>query len=111
MTTEYGIDYDPFERALKKVDSRARSAFWIITTEEGTGRLVVLGPYKSEDDAAGDVFSKLGGRGDIKELPTIDRNRATGMAKKLLLDQTADLDLAIRRASHKPPERYKSAKR
>jgi len=44
MTSEYGIDYDPFERALKKVDSRARSAFWIITTEEGTGRLVVLGP-------------------------------------------------------------------
>lgn len=106
MTTrfDYGYDHEPFERAVKQQVGRARSAFWIITVARGTGQLCVLGPYPDEESASSDLFSKLGGDGEVKELGTIDRSRATSMAKKMLLDQTANLDLSIRRASHQPPK-------
>jgi len=78
---------------------RARSAWWAHCFHNG--RLVVIGPYLDQAEAEREAWGKLEGKGEAVELSTIDRNRATAILKKKLLDRFRDLDITMRRASHR----------
>lgn len=78
---------------------RAKSAWWVHCFHNG--RLVVMGPYLDQAEAEREAWEKMDGKGEILELSTIDRGRATATLKKKLLDRTRDLDISLRRASHR----------
>lgn len=78
---------------------RPRSAWWIYAYH--LGRVVILGPYSDQVEAERDCWSKTGGKGEVLELPTIDRTKARDMAKKKILDKAHDLDIAFKRARYK----------
>lgn len=76
-------------------------AWWIKASSQG--RPVVLGWYNTEEEANTVGFQQLGGDFEAYELPTTDKARATAMIKAKILNQTSDLDMALRRVSHKLP--------
>ena len=78
---------------------RARSAWWAHCVH--LGRPVILGPYHDQTEAEREAWEKLEGKGEVIELPTIDRTRARDMIKKKMLDRTRDLDAIMKRASYK----------
>lgn len=82
-----------------RTKSVRRSAWWIY--EPHQGRLIILGPYADSTEAEQDNWSKLSGEGKVVELPTIDRTRARDIARKRTLDETSNLDEALRRAKYK----------
>lgn len=102
MTDEQGdftrLDESSLLRQRPK-HTRAKSAWWTHCFHQG--RLVVLGPFFDEAEAQREVWDKLEGKGEVVELPTIDRTRARDMLKKKMLDRTRDLDVVMNRASYK----------
>lgn len=76
--------------------------WWIKTAHEG--RLVILGPYNSEEEASQFGFQKLGSDFETYDLPTRDKSRATSMIKARILQQTSNLGIALQRAKHNLPK-------
>lgn len=73
--------------------------YWIYARNKG--RLIILGAKSSEEAANQYGYEKLEVPFDVVGLPTKDRARATSMIKARLLDETNNLDIALRRATHK----------
>lgn len=92
------INLDEESLFKRQQPTRARSAYWLTCWH--LGRLIVLGPYTDQVEADRENYSKLEGKGEVVELNTIDRSRATAMLKKKLLDKGRDLDKALQRAKH-----------
>lgn len=78
-----------------------RDYYWISAIEKESGRLVVLGPYDTEDEANQVGFgAKLDGNFEVHQLGTIDKARATSEIKYKRFNQTKSLEQALRRAKH-----------
>lgn len=75
--------------------------YWIRTIDKMSGRLVVLGPYHSEDEANQIGFGKLSGDFEAVPLKTRDVNLATKVLKHKRFMQTEQLGEALKRARHK----------
>lgn len=73
--------------------------YWISATKEG--RKILLGPYKTEDEATEKGMEKLDISFDVIPLPTSDESRATRMLKAKILEDTSDIDVSLKRVSHK----------
>lgn len=73
--------------------------FWIVANLNG--RLVVIGPKSSEDEANEFGYQKLDVPFDVVPLHTRDRAKATSQVKARRLDATGDLERSIQRARHK----------
>lgn len=74
--------------------------YWWITTTSGDGRLVVFGPYLTEETANDYAFRHLGSNFETHQLNTKDMSKATRALKKRLFDRIGDLDTALKRAKH-----------
>ena len=79
----------------------AQTFYWVIANLRG--RLVVIGPKPSEQEATEFAYQKLDVPFDIISLQTRDRNRATSQIKAKRLDATGNLEQSIQRAKHKLP--------
>ena len=74
--------------------------YWWITATSGNGKLVVLGPYFTEESANDYAFRHLGSNFETHQLSTRDMSKATRVLKKKLFDRIGDLDSALQRAKH-----------
>ena len=94
-----------YDEAMTKSTVRPRfrrDYYWISAIEKETGRLVVLGPYDSEDEANQVGFgAKLDGMFEVHKLGTIDKARATSEIKYKRFQQTQNLHESLKRAKHK----------
>ena len=79
--------------------------YWWITTHSGDGKLVVLGPYSTEESANDYAFRHLGSNFEAHQLGTKDVAKATRILKKLFFDRVGNLDQALERARHKFEEK------
>ena len=84
----------------KKVSHPRMPCYWLVTFREN-GQLVVAGRYEDEFEARRVGQEKLHGNYQVFELMTRDRNRATAAIKYKILEQTGNLELALKKASHK----------
>ena len=75
--------------------------WWLKTTYEG--KLVILGPYATEELASEFGLEKFGENFEAIDLPTRDKSRATSMIKARILKQTSNLGTALQRARHQLP--------
>jgi len=75
-----------------------RDYFWI--TFRRNGRLVILGPENTEDEAYSRGFLSQESNFEVTALRTRDKARATSQLKAQLLDKTQDIDLSLQRARH-----------
>jgi len=78
--------------------------YWWITTITSGGKLVIFGPYMTEDEANDYGFAHLGSNFETHQLFTRDQGKATRILKKKLFDKIHDLDTALHRAGHKLPD-------
>ena len=95
-----------YDEALSKKNGRRsryrRDWYWIGAITPVTGRLVVLGPYDTEDEANQMGFAgKLDGAFEVHKLDTCDKARATAEIKHKRFELTKDLEQALKRAKHK----------
>jgi len=79
--------------------------YWWITTVTSGGKLVIFGPYMSEEDVNDYGFAHLGSNFETHQLSTRDQGKATRILKKKLFDKIHDLDTALQRAKHKLGEK------
>lgn len=75
-----------------------RSYYWIVGNYND--RLIIIGAYGTTDEAYRMGYEKLDCPFDVVELPTKDKGKATGILKARRLEQTSNLDLALKRAKH-----------
>ena len=78
--------------------------YWYIVAKAGAGeksRVLLLGPYQSEDKAFEVATNKINAAFQVVELPTKDRNSATQMLRHSVLNDRGDINLAIRRMRHR----------
>jgi len=74
--------------------------YWFISCiSPESGRLVVLGEYRTKDEAERTAFQKLNSY-EVFSMPTKDRALATQHAKYMQFQKHSDLEKAIRRARH-----------
>ena len=79
--------------------------YWWITTITSSGKLVIMGPYNSEQESAEYGFSHFGANFEVEQLATRDLSKANRILKKKRFDQIGDLDMALQRAQHTVKER------
>jgi hypothetical protein len=80
---------------------KMRQTYWWLVTFRENGQLVVMGRYDSEIEATRVGITKLQGQSyQVFELDTADQARATKIIKYKILEQTGDLERALRRARH-----------
>lgn len=76
--------------------------YWFVSVvEPESGRLVVLGEYKSREEAYRMALQKLTANFEVFDMPTKDRAKATQHAKYVMFNKTEDLKRSIQRAKHK----------
>lgn len=65
----------------------------------------ILGPYSTEQDANDDAIDKLRGAASYEVVPLDTKNKsaASGKLKKVTLDETKDIGLAMQRMRRIPP--------
>lgn len=80
--------------------------YWILARDNETQRNIILGPYRSEDDANRIGFEKIDGSFEVIPLKTSNVGNATRILKYRRFDQTSKLAEAIKRASHKSNKKY-----
>ena len=79
---------------------KSNTYFWIWGMKEG--RLIVIGCKGSEQEAYEFGYGKLGDIDfRVEQLPTRDMDTAVRMIKGKVLDKSANLDMAIKRARRK----------
>lgn len=78
--------------------------YWIVTRfPYPDGKLVIIGPKQTEEEANEFGFQKLDSPFEIHALQTRDRGRATSQLKAKLLDSTSNLGTALQHAQHQTP--------
>jgi hypothetical protein len=76
-----------------------KKSYWWIKANYN-GRLIVIGPKATEEEAYRTGYEKLECPFDVIELGTKDRAKATAHFKERRLEETGSLDLALKRAKH-----------
>jgi len=77
--------------------------FWYIVAKADAGsktRMILLGPYPTEEKAFEVATDKLNTTFDVIELNTRDRNAATQILRHRVLNDSKDISLSIRRMRH-----------
>jgi hypothetical protein len=75
-----------------------REYYWIVSSYGG--KLVVIGPKNTSEEASEFAYQKLDSAFEIVPLKTRDRARATSQIKAMKLDSTGNLGESIQRAKH-----------
>ena len=78
--------------------------YWIVARYEG--RLVIIGPKMSEEEANSWSYAHLDVPFDVMELNTRSRAHATSMVKAKHLDTTSDLGSSLQKSMSRPPQSY-----
>jgi len=86
---------------MRGVRKRVRVPYYWLVTFRENGQLVVAGCYEDEFEANRVGREKLHGNFQVFELATADTNRATKILKYKILEQTGNLERALKRASHR----------
>jgi hypothetical protein len=74
--------------------------YWILATDKSSGRPVILGAYRTEEEANRVGFEKIDGHFEVVPLNTRDISRANKLLKYRRFDQTNRLEEAMKRAKH-----------
>lgn len=77
--------------------------YWYIVAKAGAGdksRVLLLGPYQSEDKAFEVATNKINAAFKILELPTRDRSAAAQIIRHRVLNESGDIGLSIKRMRH-----------
>ena len=104
LSKVYGVYKPP--KLPKQFDYQMPSTsnnYWYIVAKAGAGqktRLLLLGPYQSEDKAFEVATNKINAAFKVIELPTRDRSVATQILRHSVLNDKGDISLAIRRMRH-----------
>ena len=74
--------------------------YWYLVTKQD-GRMVLLGPYGDEPEAAGVAMEKINTDYEIVQMPTRDRAKATQLLRhKILQGNGGNLEDSLRRMKH-----------
>jgi hypothetical protein len=82
-----------------------REYYWIVANMQG--RLVLIGPKDSADEANSFAYQKIDVPFQVVPLHTRNRATATSRVKAMRLDATGDLSASVSRAMHQAPQDYK----
>ena len=74
---------------------------WWIVGQESTGRKVLVYGGQNETEARNKGYRTFGPIFELKMLPTRNRHEASSMVRGGYLDETGDLDGALRRVRHR----------
>lgn len=76
--------------------------YWVCAVDKVTGRPVILGPYTNESEANQFGFQKISD-GDfvVEAMDTRDRQAAKARFNYKRLEQTGQLEVALKRAKYK----------
>ena len=80
------------------IPSAKRDYYYIFCKVDG--RVALLGPHNSPDEAYGIATSKLNTPYEIIPMNTRDRGEATRRLRMILLDRTSDLSASLSRMKH-----------
>ena len=75
--------------------------YWVSAITNVSGKPIILGPFDTEEEANMVGFNKVGGTFRVVPLSTKDPGRATRILKYMRLNQTANLEEALKRVDHK----------
>lgn len=78
--------------------------YWWVTTVSPGGKLVILGPYSSEEDANEYGFSHFSSNFEVEQTAVKDQAEVTRIMKKKRYDTINNLDQALQRARHQLPK-------
>ena len=81
----------------RRVSTQRAYAYIVCKTD---GKFALLGPYDSEDEAYSMGVSKLHTPFQVVNFYTRDRAEATRRLRHILVDETGDLGVALRRMKH-----------
>jgi len=104
LSKVYGVYKPP--KLPKQFDYQLPSTsnnYWYIVAKAGAGdksRVLLLGPYQSEDKAFEVATNKINAAFQVVELPTKDRGAATQMIRHKVLNESSDIGLSIKRMRH-----------
>ena len=85
-------------------DPRAtkRDYYWVWATDPGSGRLIVLGPFLSDNEAQTEGFSKLSGLSyEVTPLNTRDRHYAKDKLNYIRMERGQSMTDVMKRAKYK----------
>ena len=77
--------------------------FWYIVAKAGAGdksRVLLLGPYSTEDKAFEVATDKINASFKVVELPTRDRSVATQIIRHKVLNESSNIELSVKRMKH-----------
>jgi hypothetical protein len=81
-----------------------RKIFHWIKYKYGNNQYGILGPFKSENEANQEAFTKLSGLVfEVVALDTRNKNAASGKMKAVILGETNDISQAMQRMRRKDP--------
>ena len=78
--------------------------WWVWAMHEGRP-VIFKPPYTTEEEANQYGFRKLGSNFEVLQLDSRDVGRATSTVKRIIFEQTSNLDTALQRARHKLPDK------
>jgi len=84
---------------VNKIRIPGADYYWIWTIRNG--KLIVLGPYNTREEAESMGYSGMEGNYEIECLKTRDQAKATQVIKAKTLEMTRNLDFSLQRASHR----------
>lgn len=104
LSKVYGVYKPP--KLPKQFDYQLPSTsnnYWYIVAKAGAGeksRVLLLGPYQSEDKAFEVATNKINAAFQVVELPTKDRSAATQIIRHKVLNESSDIGMSIKRMRH-----------
>ena len=104
LSKVYGVYKAP--KLPKQFDYQLPSTsnnYWYIVAKAGAGdkaRVLLLGPYPTEDKAFEVATNKINAAFQVVELPTKDRGAATQMIRHKVLNESSDIGMSIKRMRH-----------
>jgi len=98
--TDLDKKYEKFTEESIRTGAFGRHTYWWAYAIY-QGKLVIDGWYRTEQEANHLAYLKLPCRFEVICLSTRDRARATQAIKHQVLEETGDIDQALKRAKHK----------
>lgn len=92
-------DYKGMERMYNPEQLHVGNTWWYVVAKH-EGRVVLLGPYNTEQEANTVAVEKLDGTYEVVQLRTRDRAKATQLLRHRILSDNSDLGQALRRMKH-----------
>ena len=84
---------------------RQKTYWWVVASWKG--KTIVRGPYPDEQEAYSKGFEVLDCQFEVIPLPTRSKSEASSTVRDRILTETHNIDRAMERQLHKPPQEYK----